>query len=98
MLYSGDYWDKMLEAFDSLDFLAATSTNLDRLVKIYHVADSPLAIEISRNFYTTSRYEVDIIYFNANKEVLLDYTFEEFFDLLPQDAKEKIIFHLDLFN
>ena len=98
MLYDDSTYENLLIELDSLDFLTGVSTDLDRLVKRYHVVGTSLAVEISRNFFTTSRYEIEKIYYDINKEEWNDYNFGEFFEKLPEEIKEKVIFHLDLFG
>ena len=98
MIYDDDTYYRLLKELDSLKFLLGVSTELDRLVKRYHVIGTPLVVEISRNFFTTSRYEIEKIYYDVNKKEWDDYNFEEFFDLLPEDAKENVMFNLDLFR
>lgn len=101
MLYDDSTYDNLLAELDSLDFLTLASKNdpiLYMLVKNYAVVGTPLAIEVSRNFFTTSRYEIEKIYYDVNKEEWETYSFEEFFEKLPEDIKEKVIFHLDIFR
>lgn len=100
MLYDDSTYDNLLAELDSLDFLNPTidDPQLYKLVKQYTIIGTPLVIEISRNFFTNSRYEIEKIYYDINKEEWNDYTFEEFFEKLPEEIKERVIFHLDLFG
>jgi serine kinase of HPr protein (carbohydrate metabolism regulator) len=100
MLYDDDTYSKLLLELDSLDFLTPLSSDpqLFTLVKCYAIKGTPLAIEVSRSFYTTSRYEIEKIYYDVNLKEWEDYSFGDFFEKLPEDIKEQVIFNLDLFG
>lgn len=98
MLYDDDTWEKLIESFDSLEFLIPRPTGIERVSKIYHVVKSTLAFELVRDFYTSSRYECYIIYYDIREDDTKEFDFEEFFERLSEELKQKVIFHLDLFR
>jgi hypothetical protein len=95
MLSSREKFSKVKAGLDSLDFLKPKDGFLPwPSYMAYYIEGTGLYLEIS---YHAPSDSFSIAYL-SQKPIRWAMDFEKFFDLLPEDIKEKVIFHLDLFR
>jgi hypothetical protein len=95
MLSSREKFLNAKAGLDSLDFLKPKDGFIPwPSYMAYDIEGTDLYLEISYHAYS-DRFSIAYL---SKKPIRWQMDFEKFFDLLPQDIKEKILFNLDLFR